>query len=225
MKIVSKAVLIGFFGMFIVSCEGEDGVNGIDGQAGVDGVSGENGINGENGVNGVGFEELTKYGAVTLNISGTRSDNVDFTHAGELKFTHNESGNNDVEFNDPNVNYSVVRFVNSPDSHDNSSVRLNLTVNDAGLSTQNFGFFVNFNGYSIISDDLKYFEISAGYADSNTSVSNFSITEYSFDEMTNNLKYTFTMTVAGANNITGNDMIISGTVDVIVLESLGRGPR
>ncbi|WP_108869671.1 collagen-like protein [Aquimarina aquimarini] len=229
-KIVSKALLIGCLGVFLISCEGEDGENGIDGANGINGVDGVNGsngtdgTNGENGTdgeNGVGFDELTKYGKITLDIAGTRSDNVAFTHTDELKFIHNDAGNNDVFYNDPNMGFSVTRFVNSPDSHEDSSVRLSLSVNDVGLPTQNFEFNVRFDDYSVISDDLKYFNINSTFDQSNMGVSNATITDYSFDETTNNLRCTFTMTVAGANNITGNDMTISGTVDVIVLENLG----
>ncbi|WP_103865833.1 collagen-like protein [Aquimarina sp. I32.4] len=213
--------------MFLISCEGEDGENGIDGVNGISGVDGSNGANGQNGANGengVGFDELTKYGKIILDIAGTRSDNVAFAHTAELKFIHNDSGNNEVFYDAPNIGFSVTRFVNSPDSREDSSVRLFLFVNDAGLPTQNFGFNVRFDDYSVISDDLKYFDIHDTYGQSDLGVSDANITGYSFDEATNNLRCTFMMTVAGTNNITGNDMIISGTVDVIVLENLGGVP-
>ncbi len=220
-RIVRNAFVIACLGFSLVGCEGEDGANGLNGIAG---INGEDGTDGNDGTNGVGFDELTQYGSITINVAGMRSDDVPFTHEAELKFSHNDTGKNDFTNNDPNYDFSVIRFLNSPDAHDDNSVELDLTVNDAGLETQSFEFNVEFDGYAIVSsEDLKYFTISNDYDYDGTGVSNFSITDYSFDAVKNELKFSFTLDVAAANNTTGNDMTISGNVDVIVLENINGG--
>ncbi|MBS9463396.1 collagen-like protein, partial [Flagellimonas sp. 389] len=67
-----------------VSCAPEDGADGTNGKKGIDGDNGQNGTNGTNGENGkdgahgAGYEELAKYGHVTMVLEGTRTDNVAF---------------------------------------------------------------------------------------------------------------------------------------------------
>ena len=75
--------------------------------------------------------------------------------------------------------------------------------------------------YKIISDDLKYMTLHNYFSQEQTGVSNIEIWDYSFDDTTNNLKFSFSLDVAAANNPTLHDLSISGTVDTIVLERLG----
>lgn len=46
------------------------------------------------------------------------------------------------------------------------------------------------------------------------------ITNYSFNDVTNELKFTFSVTVHGANNDSDNDMTLAGNVNVAVLEEI-----
>ncbi|WP_308993105.1 hypothetical protein QLS71_008750 [Mariniflexile litorale] len=220
LKIISKTILITCLGVFLISCEGEDGINGENGINGEQGIDGENGINGENGV---GFDELVKYGSITINVAGTRPDDVAFTQEHEFRFIPNYSGSNDVSFEDSDIEFDVTRFINTPDADSNNSIYAYLGVEDAGLETQSFYFEIEFNGFSIVSDDLKYFQLWGYYSSENSDVTNFSITNYSFNDTTNNLTYSFTMDIE-EDVATGNDLTVSGTVNVIVLERLQSGP-
>ena len=211
---------------------GINGVNGADGADGADGVDGADGINGSDGVDGdgvdgadgedgLGLNDLAKFGAISLNLSGTRPDEVEFAHESTLKFVPNRSEGNSVRFQDNNIIFDLHRFLGTPDSHLASSVRLMLQINDAGLETQNYAFNIGFNDYKIIFDDLKFMTMYSSFNQGQTGVTNFEITDYSFDDTTNNLKFSFSLDVAGANNPTEHDISISGTVDTIVLEQLG----
>ncbi|WP_103866465.1 hypothetical protein [Aquimarina sp. I32.4] len=66
----------------------------------------------------------------------------------------------------------------------------------------------------------KYFNISNNFPDTNTNITNVSITDYNFDETTNNLTFSFSFDVAGVANDTGNDLTITGKVDTIVFEGI-----
>ncbi|MEM9361205.1 MAG: hypothetical protein AAGA43_01165 [Bacteroidota bacterium] len=49
-------------------------------------------------------------------------------------------------------------------------------------------------------------------------VSDFEFSDLTFDLETNNLTFSYSLTVDGDNNGTGNELNISGTADVIILE-------
>ncbi len=218
-KALYRAIFILGIGLFLANCDGEDGANGLDG---VDGINGENGENGENGLageDGEGFDELTQYGSITLNLSGTRADNVPFTHEAELKFSPSDIDDNNVRVFDDELSFRVLRFLNSPNSRDDNSVELDFRVNDVGSETQSFELFVDFEEFGIISnEDLKFFELGDFFSYNGSGITNFNVSDYNFDDATNVLAFSFTMDIAGDNNSTGNDLSISGTVDVIVFE-------
>ncbi len=231
-SIFSAVGLVLALGSVTTSCsveDGVDGVNGINGTNGVDGINGSDGADGAdgvdgtdgaNGADGIGFDEFDDYGSILLNLQGTRPDDVAFNHEAELKFITTETDENNVEFNDPDIDFEFVRQLKSPDSHQSNGVYIYLDVNDAGLATQDFDFEIYFSEYAIFSDDLKYIELDDDYDATDTGVSNFTITNYNFDDTTNNLTFSFAMDVDGANNETENDLSISGTVDVIVFEEV-----
>ncbi|WP_308993103.1 hypothetical protein QLS71_008760 [Mariniflexile litorale] len=214
LKIISKTILIACLGLFLTSCE--DGADGINGE---NGINGEPGINGENGENGLGFDDLVNYGSVTVNVAGTRFDDVPFTQEREFRFLPSDYGGNDVYFDDSDIVFGVARFFNSFDAGHSNSIYAQLEVQDAGLETQSFHFQISFAGFSVVSEDLKYFEFYDYYSSNNSDVSNFSITNYSFNDTTNRITYSFTMDIE-EDNTTGNPLTISGTVDAIVLENL-----
>jgi hypothetical protein len=205
--------------------DGADGPAGADGTDGVDGTNGTDGLDGTDGVDGLGFDEFDDYGSIILNLEGTRPDDVAFSHEAELKFISPEVGANVVEFEGSDVAFDFVRQAKSPDSHETNGLFIYLEVNDAGLITENFDLEIYFSEYAILSDDLKYIELDDDeYSQGDTGVSNVTITDYSFDDTTNNLKFSFTMDILGDNNETENDLSISGTVDVLVFEEVESNP-
>ncbi|TPN85960.1 hypothetical protein [Aquimarina algicola] len=225
-KALYRAIFILGIGLFLANCDGEDGANGLDG---VDGINGENGENGENGLageDGEGFDELTQYGSITLNLSGTRADNVPFTHEAELKFSPNDIDDNKFSTRSEillEYRFDIQRFLNIPNSYNDNSVDLEFTVINPESETPRFELNLGLRDYTIVSDeDLKFFELYENFFSissvGNPGIDNFNVTDYTFDEATNELSFSFSMDVNGDYNQTGNDLSISGTVDVIVFE-------
>ena len=158
-------------------------------------------------------------------MTGTRPDNdTAFTSESEFRFIHNEYGNNDIYDDESEISkieseieFQVTRFMQSPDAHEANSVEFDLNVYDAGLETENYYFELS-SDFSVVFDDLKYIVFDGSF--DSEDVDNFSITDYSYDETTSNLKFSFSFDIDG-DNPTGNDLSVSGTVDVFVFEAIG----
>ncbi|MEW7288911.1 hypothetical protein [Aquimarina sp. 2304DJ70-9] len=221
---IYKVVLIFSLGIFLVNCEGEDGAIGPAGENGITGTDGTNGSDGSDGENGVGFDELTKFGGITLTFEGTRPDDVAFTDIAEFKFTSTNAGSNTFYTEDNYIEFDANRFISIPsqDNDDTPSVNLYLEVSNPGEESEEIDFNIYLNDYNIISEDLTYFTIDGSYSngDGKGEVLNFSMSNYNFNEETNTLAFSFSFDVAAANNNTGNDLSISGEVNVIVLKSI-----
>ncbi len=225
-KMMYKLILICCLGLFLANCEGEDGAVGPAGENGIDGVDGANGTNGANGTdgeNGAGFDELTKFGSITLTLNGTRPDNEPFINTAIFKFTPIEISNNTFFVKDELTIFDVSRFLSVPDdAFQRTLAFIDFGVNNSGTPEQKIdSFILNIENYSVISDDLKYFEIDEKFnIFKDKAISNISITNYSFNEETNHLIFSFSFDVAAAENDTGNDLSVSGEVDVILLKKI-----
>ncbi len=204
-------------GIFCSSCE--EGENGLDGIDGIDGV------NGSDGENGVGFDELSKFGAITLNLEGTRPDGVPFTKTDVFKFI----GVEDIDFEntvftDPDTSlleFDTVRFLSTPDEEfQGSEVEVFAEVTNPGEQNQEILIFIGITDYAIIGDDLSFFRFDDSFETDDTGVSNVSITNFNFNNETNAFTISFSFDVDAANNSTGNDLSVSGEVDVIVFEDI-----
>ncbi len=219
-----RTIVIGVLGLLSTNCEdGDIGPAGQDGIVGVDGVDGANGQNGTNGQNGVGFDELAKFGSITLTLEGTRPDNVPFTKTDVFKFTGVEDidFDNDVEIEENSLEFSIVRTLSAPDGDfQGSEIDVFLVLTNLGEADEiiEFGLFVD--DYTMIFDDLTYFGFTGDFANDQIGVTNFSMTNFNFDDETNAVTFSFSFNVDAANNDTGNDLTISGEVDVIVVEDI-----
>ncbi len=219
-----RTVVIGVLGLLSVNCEdGDIGPAGQDGIVGVDGTDGADGANGINGQNGVAFDELAKFGGITLTLEGTRPDNVPFTKTDVFKFTGVEDidFDNDVEIEENSIEFSITRTLSAPDNDflgSEMNVFVVFTNPGEANETIEFEFFVE--DYTMIFDDLTYFGFSGDFTNDQTGVTNFNITNFNFNNQTNAVTFSFSFTVDAANNDTGNDLTISGEVDVIVVEDI-----
>ncbi len=225
LKTSCKIILICCLGIVLTNCEGEDGAIGPSGENGIDGTDGTNGTNGDNGANGIGFDDLVKYGNITLTLEGTRPDNDEaFTDTSDFKFIQSGDDNWFYEEEDY-IEFEFDRFLDVPSSSRQApSVNLTLEISNLGEENQELELDTNINNYPVILDDLSYFNLYGNYSNGSTGVSNLDITNYTFDEATNNLIFSFSFDVAGANNATGKDLKISGEVNVIVFKYIGQ-PR
>lgn len=216
--ILYKIFIICLLGLFLTNCEGEDGENGING------ANGTNGINGTNGENGVGFDELIKYGSIKLTLTGTRPDDVAFTNTAEFKFTPIRARYNSFYKNETSIEFETTRFLSVPDGlFQRSNTNFTLFVKNPGTENEVIDFFnLHISRYSVVSEDLTHFEINneKGYSNKGEGISNFSITNYSFNNETNNLIFSFSFNVGAAYNNTRKDLSVSGEVNMIVLKSI-----
>ncbi|MEW7277643.1 hypothetical protein ABW636_03520 [Aquimarina sp. 2201CG1-2-11] len=218
-----KIALLCFLSITLFNCEGEDGANGINGINGIDGISGENGANGENGV---GFDELTQFGSIKVTFTGTRPDDVPFNDTAEFKFTPIEGDqledHSGIVIDEDEISYRVFRFLSTPDdSYQESTLGVKLDIINPGQEDESKELFFAVDDYAIISNDFKYVVLDEGeYNHDDDEISNFSITNYSFNEETNNLVFSFFFVVDGDSNDTGNELTISGDVNVTVLENV-----
>lgn len=110
---------------------GEDGINGIDGVDGKDGINGTNGQDGQDGADCVGFDELTQYGYINLEIEGIRSDNQAFQDSTSFKFTPIElDGYSKVTTADDTLyTFEMRGYLSAPDDvYQNSYIYLSLVL-------------------------------------------------------------------------------------------------
>lgn len=220
-------------GMVMVSCsDGEDGVDGVDGTNGLNGINGTDGKNGadgtngedgQNGDNGVGYEELAKYGQITANMEGIRPDGEAFQDSVIYRYTAVEGSSiasfNSVSVSDNITSFKTRRFLSAPDDAlQTSFFELDLEIQDIGEASQQFGFLhIYLLGYTIIGQDHMYFYLDG---EDFVLIEDNIIQNFAFDDTTNHLTYDFLVTIPEGQNSSGNDVIFSGTVDVILLEEV-----
>lgn len=221
--------------MTVVSCSGEDGATGPQGiqgekgekgDTGAQGQQGEQGEPGQDGVDGDGFDELTQYGYITLEMDGIRPDNQAFQDSTSFKFTAVEiTGHNNVSTSDDILyTFEMRRFLSAPDDiYQESYLEFEFDVANPGQESQIIGdAFYSLVNYAVIGDDNKYFVLDQnGYSLNNQEiVSNLEITDLNFDSETNHLTFSYAFTLDGIANITGNPINMSGMVDVLLLTEI-----
>lgn len=220
-----KTLFFCCLGLLITSCEVEDGNIGPEGQDGIDGIDGANGNNGSDGIDGEGFDELTQFGSITLNLEGTRPDGETFTDSNVFKFTPLSPGiiseGNSVVVEESLLSFAVGRFLSAPDNDFlESGVITQLFVQNPGEANQTFSFNLGIFNYAIISEDFTFFDLTNLNGDQDLGLQNVNITNFNFDNETNALTFLFTLDISADKNSSGNDLFVSGEVDVIVLKQI-----
>lgn len=251
LRILGATTLVLFIGSSLTSCSAEDGIDGINGIDGVDGLDGQDGADGADGADGqdgqdaIGLEEFANYGSINLRVQGVRSDSVAFDQETALEFISPELYQNSFRDRNADLDFHFLRLVDAPNSDEINSVGIEFYVTDADLATRQFNFHLEFEDFAILFEDLSFISINdyfEGTPLSNTNDNNnstdkvvdggnsnspnlFTISDYSFDDSTNNLKFSFEMDVPATNNNSGNDLSIEGTVDVIVFENVSSSSK
>ena len=207
-------------GIIFTACEdGEPGVAGTQGEKGATGDTGEN------GENGVGYNEATQYGNIVVQYKGTRVDNAPFDKT--INFRYSVSGpdieststvwdyNNDetdLEFNIKR--YSSVVTSDNSEGGSNSSVNFNLRQFNDG---ERESYISIYNNVAIISDDFKFFVL---YSNDNQFSISETVSDYSFNSATGELKFKFQVTLPAGENPTNHELKITADVNVKVIESV-----
>ncbi|UII21868.1 hypothetical protein [Fulvivirga ligni] len=216
MRIINYLFLACIIVFSFGSCA-EDGDVGPAGADGTNGTNGTNGTDGEDGMDGAGFDELTKYGNIMIYLDGTRPDEVAFKDTSNFRFVPIEdiSSENVVSISESTYSFRAMRFLSAPDDVFQYSVaRLIMTVEDGEtLSFPNFSLEI---GKDVVTTDFKVFGIYDTY--SSSSYTDLVIEDYSYTPSTGTMQFSFSFNVTGANNDTGNDLNVSGEVELVVLE-------
>ena len=185
------------------------------------------GCSGEDGKDGEGFSELTKYGSISMSLDGIRPDNLPFTDSQVFKFTSvaDVDDYNSMYRSGDDLEFYVARFLSAPDdTYQETYVEFELNVTDAGLPTETVTLHdFDIQEYAVISDDYTYFLLNDYfrlYDPVTYGISNVSVTNYSFNDTTNRLRFDYSFVVNGSNNDSDNELTIAGTVDVNVLEDI-----
>lgn len=219
-----RTIVIGVLGLLLVNCEdGDVGPAGADGINGIDGVDGTNGANGIDGQNGVGFDELTKFGSITLTLEGTRPDDVSFSITDEFKFTAVEDidFNNEVRFVENRIDFNIERTLSVPDDDfQGSEIEINLDITNQGETDETIEFILDIDNYVMIFDDLSYLGLDNSFEKDEVGITNFSMSDFSFNDETNEVSFSFSFNVDATNNDTGHDLSISGEVNAILVEDI-----
>lgn len=216
----------------VSSCAGEDGLNGTPGKNGNSGDPGLNGAPGSNGLNGsdaIGFDELTKLGYVVLELEGTRTDGVAFTDSTSFQFTPIDleiALTSHLEFQDtPDGTlhqFYGVRFLSIPDnSYQNTYFSFNIDMLNPGEENMQIkSFSYSLTKYAVIGDDNKYFILTQTHNNQGPEIQNLEITDVSFDATNNHLVFSFSYTIVGTANATGNPLQMQGFLDGYFLEKI-----
>lgn len=226
----------------MASCSGEDGrdgINGINGEDGTNGVNGVDGTNGIDGENGMGFDELTKFGYVTMEMEGARPDNLAFTDSTSFKFfpvganflqvVAPDFPTNSVRFSqqgsDTFHEFGIARFLSAPDdSYQNTGLGLFLNVKNLGQPTQSIEFaYIHIVNYSVIGGDNMYFVMDDIFSSTpflNAELADFEFSNIAYDTTTQILTLSYSVSVVALNNSSRNDLTVSGTVDVTLLQQI-----
>jgi len=229
-KLIGLAILA--LSISMVSCSGEDGQDGINGINGIDGQDGADGQDGQNGENGEGFDEMSQFGSISLNLSGTRPDGEAFEDSAVFKFAgldgdFPEGGGNTMIIQEgqdfTTYPFRIFRFLTTPDDDVNKSFTgLSLVFSNLGEADESllFGEFI-LNKYTVKGDDYKYFVMTDSYQSGANGTSEFEFTDLTFDaEDNNHLSFSYSFMVAANTNSSEHELAVSGEVDVYILEKI-----
>jgi len=191
------------------SCEGDQGEVGPAGPIGEKGNLGEKG---DTGAKGESLEGPLSYGKIAITVSGTRPDGLGaFTTTKDFKYAPEQVKLQDfssIEI-DEDANYwvTLLRYAGAISGSTNS-IELYLESEEGTLTCETELEF------SVITPDFKYFELGidvGGIVPSN----------YTYDEETGRVQFTFSKEVPAGNNSTSQNVQLSGEVDVIVYKNIG----
>jgi len=208
--------------------QGQQGLTGEKGDTGQQGEVGENGENGADGANGEGYDELTQYGYITMNVSGTRPDGVPFEDTATFKFSQTNPFEGFGFGEQDNVSFfSASRFLSTPDiQYQEARITMSIGISDLGGPMEQLeGISFYLISYPVVGDDNKYFKLNVA---TNDFIINpdIIIENLSFDPVDNHLTYSYSFILPADNNnevplnTSGHELQLSGEVDVYLLEEL-----
>ncbi|AWX45163.1 hypothetical protein HME9304_02173 [Flagellimonas maritima] len=208
------------------------------------GANGADGTDGTDGTNGVGLEDLLKFGSISLSLEGTRPDDVAFTDNQIFRYIGVDGtdidGYNSVVItpsgDDIEYKFELRRFLSTPDvSYQNTNIDIELNITNPGEPSELVTIRYDIDKYAVIGNDNKYFvlddtfytegfyedpdDLANAIDDGEILITDFELSDFSFDTDTNHLIFNYSYTVDD-NNDSENELNVSGSVDVFVLEEI-----
>ncbi len=179
------------------------------------------------------LEDFTEYGSITVEMIGTRPDGVPFQESIELKLVGNLATSSIIDVGGNNgydQRVDATRFLALGNGV--NDIRVGFYLQTLGLGQDSDAIkSCRFNIlHYIIGEDNKYFVLNANYnlfdLDDNNNeqdgsevgTSNVEFTDAVFDDITQRLSFSYAFLGAAANNNSGHDLNVSGTVDVVLFE-------
>ena len=220
-------IFISLLTLCMGSCSVEDGEDGLAGLDGTDGINGTDGNDGIDGIDGLGFDELTQFGDIAVTIEGIRPDDQSFTQNATFSFMPiNGSIIPDVssveqveEDGETSLHFFVARTFSAPNEDLSFAGAITeLIVTNPGEENQSFEFRY-ITELPIIAEDLTFFNLS-NFENNENILEDVEITDFSFDEETNRVQYSFSLTIPAGENTSTHDVFINGVVDVTVLNQI-----
>lgn len=209
--------------------DGKDGIDGLDGQDGADGADGPQGPQGEPGKDGAGLDEMAQYGFISMNLSGTRPDDVLFESEAIFEFSTLDGTDIDdynsvviTQSGDDLIHtFNLRRFITPPSETYNAGFIewADFTITNPGTENQAVELMdeIWINNHAVILEGNKYFIIDDHIA--STDIIGLTISNLTYDPNDNNhLTFSYSFTVDGANNGSGHELNVSGEVDVYPFE-------
>lgn len=188
----AKFILLCFLGALVYSCSPDDGKDGL------------------------GFEEMTKYGSITTTISGKLKDGKNFEKTHIFKFSHVNGFGSRVSKSDGKIYFGLLRLEDTF-VYGSATINVGLVLDATGAVNEETSLYNNFENLNLMSDgSLALLDKSFDTDDMN----GLKIENYSYDNTTKKLKFSFSYTVAANNNDTENILTVRGLVDVVVLEDI-----
>lgn len=188
----------------------------------------DDGTDGMDDKNGIGLDDLVRYGAISVNLEGTRPDGILFTDAAVFQFLPTDVFDFDnfnivtSKINGEDVIHEFIfsRFLSTPDDgfqETTADIFLEVINLDAGNIDD---FSLEINSYAVIGEDNKFFAFDDFFAHDGSGVTNFKLSNLVFNDETNRLSFTFSFDVDAGNNSTGHDLKVSGAVDITIFEEI-----
>lgn len=193
----AKFILLCFLGALVYSCSPDDGKDGL------------------------GFEEMTKYGSITTTLSGKLGDGKNFEKTDVFKFSSSNGKGSIVFKGETGIYFDLER---TQDVGDGASIYLRFGIENIGTADEKKYLRNEFEGLNLMSSGSFVPFWGEFYNNPGSSnIDNLKIENYSYDNTTKKLKFSFSYTIAATESYIGNILTVRGVVDVVVLEGDNRG--
>lgn len=215
--------------MFFAACEGPQGEVGPQGEQGDTGAQGPAGPQGPEGPSGPGYETAVKNGFIVQELAGTLPGGEVFTDSAMFAYSPEQIGTDwmvsseMIDLGEGNYIFGIKRFYGSVDDvYNDVFVSMIFSINGFGTANEEVVIENTEFHYYHVTDDNRFLEFNYDTADG-TELQDVNITNLEFDPAAKAVSFDYEYTMPGFLNSTGNDLEVSGVVDVLTYERIQSG--